>query len=294
MSMITRCPACQTLFKVVPDQLRISDGWVRCGQCQQIFDARPQLLPLDRTSAIPSATNLPDEPGDYAQTPEQPQQTGDLTTALPDLACGAELKEELALADNKVELVVERESELEAGSGAALSQVSFLRDASSGSFWRKPIIRIGLLILALSLTLALLVQIVFHERHRILAMEPGLKPWLQAFCAPLNCTVSALRRIDSIVIDSASFTKIRADTYRLNFTVKNAAVIALAAPAIELTLTDSLDRALVRRVFQPGEFGVKTDALAASSEWPASVAISVKSAGLADRVLGYRLLAFYP
>jgi predicted Zn finger-like uncharacterized protein len=294
MSMITRCPACQTLFKVVPDQLRISEGWVRCGQCQQIFDARPQLLPLDRTTPIPNATKLLDEPSDHAQTPEQPQQTGDLITALPDLASGVELKEEPATADSVVEEVVDRESEIEAESDAALSQVSFLRDASSSGFWRKPIVRVSLYAMGLTLTLALLVQIVFHERHRIVAMEPALKPWLQAFCAPLNCTVSALRRIDSIVIDSASFTKIRTRTYRLNFTVKNVALVALAAPAIELTLTDSLDQALVRRVFQPVEFGVKTDTLAASSEWPASVAISVTAAGLDDRVLGYRLLAFYP
>ena len=27
------------MFKVVPDQLRISEGWVRCGQCAEIFDA---------------------------------------------------------------------------------------------------------------------------------------------------------------------------------------------------------------------------------------------------------------
>ena len=33
MSLITRCPACGTMFKVVPDQLRISEGWVRCGHC---------------------------------------------------------------------------------------------------------------------------------------------------------------------------------------------------------------------------------------------------------------------
>ncbi|WP_427913549.1 DUF3426 domain-containing protein [Ramlibacter sp. MMS24-I3-19] len=39
MSMITGCPACGTLFKVVPDQLKISDGWVRCGHCSEVFDA---------------------------------------------------------------------------------------------------------------------------------------------------------------------------------------------------------------------------------------------------------------
>lgn len=43
MNQITRCPFCETKFKVVPDQLRISEGWVRCGQCKQIFDAAEHL-----------------------------------------------------------------------------------------------------------------------------------------------------------------------------------------------------------------------------------------------------------
>lgn len=33
------------MFKVVPDQLRISDGWVRCGQCDEVFDAKAYLQP---------------------------------------------------------------------------------------------------------------------------------------------------------------------------------------------------------------------------------------------------------
>jgi predicted Zn finger-like uncharacterized protein len=40
MGLITQCPACHTLFKVVADQLKISDGWVRCGQCREVFDAQ--------------------------------------------------------------------------------------------------------------------------------------------------------------------------------------------------------------------------------------------------------------
>ncbi len=43
MSLITRCPACGTLFKVVADQLKISQGWVRCGQCAEVFDAQGHM-----------------------------------------------------------------------------------------------------------------------------------------------------------------------------------------------------------------------------------------------------------
>ncbi|WP_315126180.1 DUF3426 domain-containing protein [Comamonas antarctica] len=50
MSQTTRCPSCGTRFKVVADQLRISEGWVRCGQCQEVFDA---TLTLDAAAAAP-------------------------------------------------------------------------------------------------------------------------------------------------------------------------------------------------------------------------------------------------
>lgn len=43
MSLITSCPACATRFKIVPDQLKISDGWVRCGTCSEVFDASKRL-----------------------------------------------------------------------------------------------------------------------------------------------------------------------------------------------------------------------------------------------------------
>jgi predicted Zn finger-like uncharacterized protein len=43
MSLITRCPACSTLFKVVADQLKLSQGWVRCGQCSEVFDAQAHM-----------------------------------------------------------------------------------------------------------------------------------------------------------------------------------------------------------------------------------------------------------
>ncbi|RZJ16976.1 MAG: hypothetical protein EOO54_16635, partial [Haliea sp.] len=51
MSLITRCPSCGTMFKVVPDQLRISQGWVRCGHCAEVFDASAHLQ--DREPAVP-------------------------------------------------------------------------------------------------------------------------------------------------------------------------------------------------------------------------------------------------
>lgn len=41
-----RCPHCDTLFKVYPDQLRLHNGFANCGACGQTFDVQAVLLYL--------------------------------------------------------------------------------------------------------------------------------------------------------------------------------------------------------------------------------------------------------
>ncbi|MGE8639758.1 MAG: DUF3426 domain-containing protein [Achromobacter sp.] len=55
MALTTRCPQCGTSFKVVPDQLRVRNGLVRCGACSTVFDGRACLLPDAGASATPPA-----------------------------------------------------------------------------------------------------------------------------------------------------------------------------------------------------------------------------------------------
>lgn len=55
-SLATRCPACQTVFRVVPDQLRVSEGWVRCGRCAEVFNASEHFV--DATTGVPSKASI--------------------------------------------------------------------------------------------------------------------------------------------------------------------------------------------------------------------------------------------
>ena len=57
MSLATRCTACGTVFRVVQDQLRVSEGWVRCGRCTEVFNAVENLVdpPLTAGAATGSA-----------------------------------------------------------------------------------------------------------------------------------------------------------------------------------------------------------------------------------------------
>ena len=49
MSLATRCTSCATTFRVVQDQLKVSEGWVRCGRCDAVFNALEGLFDLGAT-----------------------------------------------------------------------------------------------------------------------------------------------------------------------------------------------------------------------------------------------------
>lgn len=52
MNLATRCPRCATTFRVQDAQLAASDGHVRCGRCDTVFDARLSLFDLDTGEAL--------------------------------------------------------------------------------------------------------------------------------------------------------------------------------------------------------------------------------------------------
>lgn len=345
MSLITRCPACETMFKVVPDQLRISDGWVRCGQCGEIFDASLHLLadssgdvpPVGRAESVATAQAAAAPSAEVAAgaaaTAGRPASGAKLRMGAPpvvDAPPAAVAHEpmwiDLAVPDPEPDLEPEPDQEpepdprldlappterpilshdtpAEAPSQFPLTRPeaedepaspSFMRENARPSLWKHPIVRIALVVLLLLLLALLAAQILFHERDRIASIEPATRPLLLALCGWARCEVSPLRQIDSIVIDSSSFTRDRGDNYRLGFSLRNNAAIDVAMPAIELSLTDSQDQALFRRVIRPAEFGAPGNLLGAGADWGNTLTLSIKATGNADRVAGYRLLAFYP
>ena len=72
MSLATRCTACDTVFRVVQDQLKVSEGWVRCGRCQTVFSALEGLFDLTPEPAAPAAAVVSDEPAALPETVPEP------------------------------------------------------------------------------------------------------------------------------------------------------------------------------------------------------------------------------
>jgi predicted Zn finger-like uncharacterized protein len=334
MSLITRCPACGTMFKVVPDQLRISEGWVRCGHCADVFEAtahfqadvgRPEGAMPPKASSTPMPQSVAGGTSDNG--PESDDFGSSLNTEIGegvafDAPDSVQLEAEaLALVeqplDRPFELRRRDNSELDssqpqADSAAALKtgaesdsvahesepvvqdDLSFVREARRKAFWKRPRTRAGLLFSVVALALLLAFQIAVHDRDRLATTSPAVRPWLARLCETLKCRIGPPRQIDAIAIDSSSFNKLRGDAYRLNVTLRNQGGIAVAMPALELTLTDAQDRAVVRRVLMPAELGAAAAVIAPTSEWSGSLALAVAANGTGARIAGYRLLAFYP
>jgi hypothetical protein len=96
-----------------------------------------------------------------------------------------------------------------------------------------------------------------------------------------------------VVIDSSAFSKLRTDVFRLSFTIRNSSGIEVATPAVEVTLTDTQDQVVVRRILLPPEMGAAV-VLPPRGEWSAAISLSMDAQGEGARVAGYRLVAFYP
>ncbi|MCD6679110.1 MAG: DUF3426 domain-containing protein [Burkholderiaceae bacterium] len=47
MTLATTCPQCKTSFRVVPDQLKLRRGFVRCGRCRHVFAGVDHLRYVD-------------------------------------------------------------------------------------------------------------------------------------------------------------------------------------------------------------------------------------------------------
>ena len=341
------------MFKVVPDQLRVSDGWVRCGQCNEVFDANSNLQPrpeiaLNSSKVSPPDTLPPPAPAPAVFTPPVEPAT---TTAIAQAKVEAQV--EVRFAAKSIDVVqpaaqtaapveevaplptapfldvgpralpIEREPEeiVVASPPATLGeqrssvvrgekprrarkepaariqhetpQHSFMANGTASATWSKPWARAVFWAASMLLVVGLVGQVVVQERDRIAATDPSTLRVLEPLCAVLACKISPLRQIESIVIDSSSFSKTRADVYRLSFTLKNTAQTAVATPSVELTLTDMQDQAVVRRVFVATEFG-RQQTMEPGTELPITIPVSVKPSAGSAKVSGYRLLSFYP
>ncbi|HDR9762327.1 TPA: DUF3426 domain-containing protein [Burkholderia cepacia] len=64
MLLATRCPHCETVFRLQQEQLSLHQGLVRCGHCHEVFNASESLVPEHAQQPEPALTEpaaAPDE-----------------------------------------------------------------------------------------------------------------------------------------------------------------------------------------------------------------------------------------
>jgi predicted Zn finger-like uncharacterized protein len=284
MNLATRCPSCGTVFRVVRDQLKVSEGWVRCGRCAEVFNAAERLFEL--------------ESGDIGKTPAAEE----TRAARVDPA----VNEAVAPATEPVEAPppapapMPEPEETASTKAAAVPEVpavdpaetpEFMRRAERVARRRQPGPRVALALLAAFLAALLLAQIGMHYRDPLAAAWPATRPVLQAACGLLDCRVEAPRRIDSLHVDSSGLVRVQDSAlYRLSLVVRNKAPAPARMPAVDLALTDAQGLTIARRMLSAADLGQPAQSLPAGGELLLQATLDLGD----SRVAGYTVELFYP
>ncbi len=309
--MKTACPNCQTVFRVTSEQLRARAGKVRCGRCQNVFNALDSLLddsePVSslaseahREAVTPLAVGaaLPrDEEALAVETaPTANFPGGAPAGSSPSVGAPATSPEWTAAAADAESAAVgglqPPESAAEAPAyGRWLARVSGSPAAPVGRALTK-----SLALAALLLALVLAGQLVFHFRTAIAIATPGLRPALAALSEALGSEIPLPRHAEMISIEASDLQNEpgRGRLLALQATLRNGATYAQAYPALELALTDTSDKVIVRRVLLPVEYlppaVVDNGAFAPNADVEVRLWLEAKDIQAA----GYRLYVFYP
>lgn len=283
MSAITQCPQCNTRFKVSQEQLDAHQGMVRCGRCQGVFNAveclyddqpSPQLdLPIAPRETAPVADAPQDEPA--LATHEKPgfshvEQAHARAGAAGESAAPVTLAQQIA--SMKIPVAAPHE---------------YVEEKRQWPW----------ILGCLLLLIVLLAQAAYFFRIELAARLPGLKPALASYCLLFQCTVTLPQKADQLSIESSDLEvadPVHANVITLNATLRNRAPYAQAYPSVELTLTDTHDKAVARRSFSPAEY-LKPDedekqGLLSSRE--TNLKLHLDTTDL--KPTGYRLFLFYP
>ena len=298
MSLATRCTACGTAFRVVQDQLKVSEGWVRCGRCDAVFNALEGLFDLER-AARPGATLAPelhaaDASEVHPANPLEGSSDSTLTIEFQPMAADALAAREpedsvkCALAAGVVETSGSRAPV--PVEDASSSTPEFLRqpERDSRRGFARP--RFALSAVSALLLSVLAAQAAHHFRDSISANWPFAKPTLVAWCKSAGCSVGALHRIADVAVENSALTRAAGrDAFTLAVLLRNRGRVAVAMPSLELSLTDSNGQLLVRRAMGPGDFHNET-VIAAGAD--AALQLTLASDNL--RTAGYAVEIFYP
>ncbi|MDD2700627.1 MAG: DUF3426 domain-containing protein [Sideroxydans sp.] len=319
MSEITLCPQCATRFKVSDEQLEAHDGLVRCGRCQNVFNARdylqqdepsPQLSLLIDEDIAPAADvsgddtiKLPIAEAPYPEEEAAPAESDDavmLEAATSATEAHDNSTEEASQQDDSRHpdlTPIPNLTALDDEPSTLAQQVQFVDDPAEEDTpaAAKPKHHMAIF-LGTTLALLLTAQGTYYYRDALAVKLPGLKPLLVDLCERLDCSIELPRDVDTLSIVSSALeadAKLE-NVITLHALLHNRGRYAQAWPSLELTLTDSRDDAIARRTFHPADYLKNKDDLPRGIGHNREQEIALRLDTTDLRPSGYRLLLFYP
>lgn len=302
--MITTCPACRTRFRVAPEQLDAHGGDVRCGRCAKVFNAHA-YLEHEPEPLVPEAFEPEDEleaqAEDFtAQETIPPAVAEELPADEEPEPSPAEPVDEAPIEAVEPEPLPETEEVFpadvepvepvttEAGEPAVEEEEVEAPKKKRSFFWLW-------LVGALLLLLGLAGQGLYFFRSELAARQPELKPLLQQFCGVLRCSIRLPADPNLLSIETSDLAADpgQANQVTLNAILRNRAKLAQEYPQLELTLTDTQDKMVARRIFPPEAYAKNADL---GRGMPPNEELMVKlHLDLGDlKAAGYRVYLFYP
>lgn len=274
-------------------------------------EALPALIPQRRRSLLErwrarrantsdsalSASADPAAPGALG-TADDDTSVLDTTLLVDESMLSGELPPPSTAIDEQAELAALAELMTPPGAASHASPTpTFVRQAERAARWQRPRVRASLAVAVLLLVGALGTQTALQFRDAFAARWPDARPALESLCSVFGCEIEPLRHIAALGVEASGLAPGETpDTYRLTLTLRNRDHVALATPAIDLSLTDTRGELIARRVLAPQELrrlpgrqalGV---ALEANSETPVELNFTLRDA----RVSGYTVELFYP
>lgn len=149
--------------------------------------------------------------------------------------------------------------------------------------------------IALVLFVALIAQLAWWQRETVMVYWPASQPLFAQACAQIGCVVAPPRDIDGLQIENSGLRQVDGShKLELKLSLRNRFDVAIAYPALELTLLDDKNNVAIRRVLWPQDYArpgtVIGAGLAARSTQPVIVRLDTGDAVAAN----YRVQIFYP
>jgi len=264
--MKTECPHCHTIFNIRQQQLELADGMVRCGMCQQVFNAlvQPDLFDDHGDSPGDGATEtVAHNPSSGGQDNRHSPSDQPRPQRQPETDNDRPAEHNILFDENEPATLVPDE----------------LRH---GGHHRGLFTTLTLAAACLLLGVTLALQFAWYQRDYLLS-QTWAQNLIARACQRIDCSALQLRDPDKIELSSRNvYTHpTEKNALMVSLTLVNRAPYTQAYPDIQLEFSDRVGTVIAARRLRPAEYlDAATDNLQPlAPDTPVSLALEIVDPG---------------